>query len=334
MDFTDFQTGSDDEGRRLDKVIKILIPQLTLSNLYKGLRKGLIKINNSKTRHDYRIKAQDVISVASFLLETTAETEVKDNKNIKEIITFINTIKVFQNQHFLILNKPWGLNVQKAKSKDQALSDYVQLYYQECCKENSDSLSFKTGPLHRLDRMTSGLICFSMSLKGAQWFSEQMQQHTIKKTYQAIIEGQLKNEEVWKDYIEKDEGNNSDSFHKVKVFSAKEIEKASDKGALKECISCPKPIKSGFYKGIALTYAVFTIETGRQHQIRSQAAFHGYPLWGDSAYGGKPCPENEERFHLSACRIDFPENELGLPPFIKIESDPFIKKIAEKLESR
>ena len=48
MDFLEFKTGQDDQDRRLDKVIRIFIPELTLSQVYQSLRKGLIKVNEKK----------------------------------------------------------------------------------------------------------------------------------------------------------------------------------------------------------------------------------------------------------------------------------------------
>ena len=69
MDFTDFNTGKDDIGRRLDKVIKIFLPTIPLSNLYQSLRKNLIKVNGKKQKPDYKIEQADVLSIADVLLE-------------------------------------------------------------------------------------------------------------------------------------------------------------------------------------------------------------------------------------------------------------------------
>ena len=73
MDFTDFKTGKDDIGRRLDKVIKIFLPSIPLSNLYQSLRKNLIKINGKKQKPEYKIAADDILSIADVLLKQSME---------------------------------------------------------------------------------------------------------------------------------------------------------------------------------------------------------------------------------------------------------------------
>ena len=194
MDFSDFKTGKDDEGRRLDKVVRIFINDTALSAIYKSLRKGLIKVNGSKAAPDYRIQDGDVITIADVLLKSDGKgaPAVETSAVAKEIISasdaikMIEKIRVFENGHLLVLNKPQGINVHKAKKDEVSLAELVEAYYKNT--RSGESVSFKPGPLHRLDKMTKGLVCFSMSLKGARWFNKQMQSHTIKKIYSATVE--------------------------------------------------------------------------------------------------------------------------------------------------
>ena len=291
MDFTDFHTGKDDTGRRLDKVIRIIIPQQQLSNIYQIIRKGLVKVNGKKAKPEYRIAENDVISIADILLvpgEKTENSEV-DYGQIKNLI-------VFENDDLLVLNKPQGINVHKAKKDEVSLAELVEAYYKST--RTDESVSFKPGPLHRLDKMTSGLICFSMSLKGAKWFNEQMQAHNIKKIYSATVEGTVEKQQTWKDYILK-EDESGDDFHTVKVIDGKSAHIPAD---AKECITTIIPLETFEKDGKPFTKCEFQIETGRQHQIRAQSAFHGHPLVSDTAYGAKT---TTQKFDLCACRLEF-----------------------------
>ena len=64
------------------------------------------------------------------------------------------------------------------------------------------------------------------------------------------------------------------------------------------------------------TLAKIQIETGRTHQIRAQAAFHNFPLLGDTAYGGIKLNEKQD-FFLHAIKLEFPtDNPLNLPKTI------------------
>ena len=291
MDFTDFHTGKDDQGRRLDKVIRIIIPQQQLSNIYQIIRKGLVKVNGKKSKPDYRICPEDVISVADILLGDASNEEMTapDTAGIENLI-------VFENDDILVLNKPAGINVHKAKKDEESLAELVETYYK--ATRSGESVSFRPGPLHRLDKMTRGLVCFSMSLEGARWFNQQMEAHKIKKTYSATVEGTVKETQTWKDYILK-EDESGDDFHTVKVIDGN----ASDiPESAKECITTIIPLEAFTKDGKPYTKVNFDIETGRQHQIRAQSAFHGHALAGDKAYGAK---QGTLPFDLCACRLEF-----------------------------
>ena len=291
MDFTDFNTGKDDIGRRLDKVIRIFIPDLPLSNIYKAMRKGLVKINGKKSKPEYKITEGDILSIADVLLN-------KEEKQsfLKTGLYKIEELIVYENENILILNKPSGINVHKAAKDEISLADLVSDYYDRTHK--NQSISFKPGPLHRLDKMTCGLVCFSMSLEGAKWFNEQMQAHKIKKTYSATVEGTVTKNQKWSDYIIK-EDETGNEFHTVKVIAGNTEQLPQD---AKNCITTIIPVKSFEINGKPYTKVHFEIETGRQHQIRAQSAFHGYPLVSDTAYGAAKGPLP---FDLCAFKLEF-----------------------------
>lgn len=310
MDFTDFTTGKDDIGRRLDKLVKIFVPHLPLSNIYQSIRKGLIKVNGKASKNDYRIKEGDLLSLASFLLEKGVQTsEEKKSAPTSSSPYKIRNLIVFENEHILILNKPAGINVHKATKKEISLTELVEDYYKNTRK--NQSLSFNPGPLHRLDKMTRGLVCFSMSLEAAKWFNQELQAHQIKKTYCASLQGLVQESQTWHDYIFKEE-ESGDDFHTVKVIPGNEKELPLQ---AKNCITRIIPLETFEKEGKTYTKAQFLIETGRQHQIRAQSAFHGYPLAGDTAYGAEKGPQP---FDLTAIKLEFPPNPLGLPAQINL----------------
>jgi 23S rRNA pseudouridine955/2504/2580 synthase len=322
MDFLEFKTGPDDQGRRLDKVLRIFAPSLSLSEIYKSLRKGLIKVNQKKSQPDYRIKPGDIIYAADFLINSknNGKNEAVVQKKAAEVPKTDDIKIVFENEHFLVLDKPAGINIHPAKKNEYALTDFAVNYYNAVHK--NDSLSFKPGPLHRLDKMTGGLVCFSMSSKGAKWFSQNMKDHQIKKTYIAVVQGNMANTQTWTDLLQKqdEDAQNKDKFHTVKVGQ-------EGKTGITKAI----PVKSGLYKGEQLTVVEFKIETGRQHQIRSQSGFHGFPLWGDTAYGGNKNSQNDGKYLLFAYKLEFGQNELGLPPVLQLEYPDKIKQILNSL---
>ncbi|MBR4598825.1 MAG: RluA family pseudouridine synthase, partial [Treponema sp.] len=326
MDFTHFTAGKDDSDRRLDRILRRFLSGENLSSLYKSLRKGLIKVNGKKCDGNFRIKKGDTIEIADFLLGKACQKEaggksddvkaesfepsyLKENK-------FIENITIFKNEALLILNKPYDIPVQpSSNSKGASLAEIVQKDYE--LSHKSSSLSFRTGPLHRLDRKTTGLIAFSQNLEGAKWFSDKIKSHEIQKVYLALLEGKFTERAVWEENIQKVESGKlktesgklktesgklkaesfsfgKDScFEEAGNFETKRLQGAfhtvsvSSDGEGKTAYTEVTPLSHGLFNKKSVTLARILIKTGRTHQIRAQAAFHGFPLLGDTAYGGQ-----------------------------------------------
>ena len=307
MDFLEFNAGIDDNDRRIDKVLRNFIKDVPLSSIYKYIRKNLIKINNKKTTQDYRVKTGDIISIAAFIINDFSENQSESNNlqkneetNLKKDLEI-----VFQNEDILILNKPYDILVH---GSDNSLDKQVENYYKKINQNKSKSLSFTPGPLHRLDRKTTGLLSFSLSLNGARWFSENIKNHTIQKKYVSVVQNKLLHQEEWIDYIEKKSDKDNSKFHKVEVSKLKENDEQ------KKCITKITPVKYGKYKNKDITFVEIEIKTGRMHQIRAQASLHNHPLLGDTAYGGLKLEDFSQDFFLHAKDLIFPsENPINLP---------------------
>ncbi len=365
MDFTHFTAGKDDSDRRLDRILRRFLSEENLSSLYKSLRKGLVKVNGKKCDGNFRIKEGDTIVIADFLLGKTCPKEaggksddvkaesfepsyLKENK-------FIKSITIFKNEALLILNKPYDIPVQpSSSSKGASLAEIVQKDYE--LSHKNTSLSFRTGPLHRLDRKTTGLIAFSQNLEGAKWFSDKIKSHEIQKVYLALLEGKLTERAVWEENIQKVENGKlkveSFSFGKVSgfgegfscgedsCFGAKRLQGAfhtvsvSADGEGKNAYTEVTPISHGIFNKKSVTLARILIKTGRTHQIRAQAAFHGFPLLGDTAYGGQKIDAKRfgQEFFLHAHELHFPkDNPLGLAESITAPISQAFEKILQEL---
>ena len=327
MDFTDFAAGSDDGGRRVDRVLRRFLHGVNLSSVYGALRKGLILVNAQRVKPDARIESGDVISIASFLLQNEkssgSENTPVENRRVYKAASLPYTI-VFANEHFLVIDKPYGVAVQGKNS----IAEKIAVYYDASVPKEKRSLSFVAGPLHRLDKNTTGILFFSWSLEGAAWFSRELKAHRIRKKYIALVEGAMESECVWEDFIKKNDEPKA-LFYTVRVVSGstagtgdvQNLASGAASGSLaamhgaKRAITKAKPLCRASYKGQSVTLAEYEIETGRMHQIRAQSAFHGFPLLGDTAYGGSRIDE-AQAFFLHAYEVRIGENPVGLPPVI------------------
>ncbi len=316
MNFKTFVASKDDNDRRIDKIIRKFIPDISLSAIYKYIRKGLIKVNNKKIKPETHVFENDSILIADFLLDSEHNA---DSDNSKKLDDAFNELQiVYESKDLLIINKPYDVVVQ---GDEESLDKIVKQYYKTHFTNNS--LSFTPGPLHRLDKKTTGLLCFSLSLNGARWFSKNLQEHKIQKKYYGLVQGKLTEKQYWQDNIQKDtENSNTNIFHTVKIENSinASAQKQQSTSNVKIAQTDVIPIKSGKYKNLDVTLVEYFIHTGRMHQIRSQSAFHNFPLLGDTAYGGTKIQNSKLDFYLQAHTLCFPyPNELELPSQINIK---------------
>ncbi len=284
--------GQDDDGRRIDRILRKAFKDFPLSFIHRLIRKKQVLINNIPVKIDTRVQKGDVLSVKGSI-------EMPERTKKPEPICHSGKLDIlYEGSGLLILNKPAGLEVHGPKS----LETMARVYLRDVLPP---SLSFKPGPLHRLDKPTSGIIAFSKSLDGARRFSEALQNGKIKKMYIALMDGIIKKKETWEDTLFRDHDN------KKTIRSEQEGQQA---------VLTVHPLMTSIDTITSDTsnsqYSLVLIElkTGRTHQIRAQGAIHHHPLAGDKKYGGSFLPGG---FFLHAWILSIPsEIAPDLPSFM------------------
>ena len=284
---------SDDAGRRLDRILRKALPELPLSALHKLLRKGHVLVNGRAAGGEDRIPAGAVIEIA--MKTEAALTPSRDRtENSPSSLDIL-----WEGAGLLILNKPVGLAVhgEDDPQKQDSLEKRVHAYLAGTLPP---SLSFKPGPLHRLDKGTSGIVVFSLNLEAAQWFSALLKQGMIRKRYLAVLEGELPQSELWEDMLYRDR-----EARTTFVSAGPSDCRRTGEQLYRRACTRITPLAGTTRHGRSFTYARLEIETGRTHQIRAQAAHHGHPLVGDRKYGGSLLsPHNG--FFLHAAELELP----------------------------
>lgn len=295
MDFKDFTAGKDDDSKRLDRIVRRILTDSPQINIHEIIRKRLVRVNEKKSSPECKIYEGDKISIAAFLFSSATENQTS---TVKDCGLDIKIETVFKNSHILIINKPKGFNVQPSLDDPRSLSSIVAKQF----PGDRKSISFRTGPLHRLDKNTTGLLVFSQSTEGARWFTEAMKIHSIKKTYIGLAEGKLADTQRWVDCLSNSEKKGSENFHSMEIVE-------QNHALAQEAVTTATPLAYGKIWGHDCTLVQYDIETGRKHQIRCQTSFHGHPLFGDSTYGG-----HGKAFFLHAIRLKFPkDNPVDVP---------------------
>lgn len=274
--------GEDDAGRRLDRVLRKMLPTLPLSGIHRLIRSGKIRVDGAKAGPGLKLNAGSRISLPEGLAkEVTPIISVQSHRDGARRLSIL-----WEDDQLLVLSKPVGTLTHGIDGLDVLVLDYLR-------SNLSSSLAFKPGPLHRLDRNTSGAVVFSKSLVGARTFSEAMAARRIRKRYLALLEGELSSPGRWEDSIVREEDRGVS-----RVSPGPEEERNG--GVAKEAYASVHPLATEGGRTLALV----ELGSGRTHQIRVQAAARGYPLLGDSKYGS---PSRLGTYFLHAYELWLPE---------------------------
>ena len=188
---------------------------------------------------------------------------------------------LYEDNHVIAVHKPAGLLTQGDKSKDPCLMDEVKEYLKKKYKKPGNVF---LGLVHRLDRPVSGIVLFAKTSKGASRLSEQFRDHTIEKTYHALVIGKP-DARTLVNYLTKDEAR-------------KKVDVHAEKGQ-----------KAELEYDVVASYGPYTLvkillKTGRFHQIRAQFSFAGFPVLGDIKYGA-PFALSDKSIALCATSLAF-----------------------------
>ena len=238
------------ESVRVDRFLRKHLKNINLSEIYKMLRKGKIKVNNKKISQDYRLVLGDIVFI--FLPENFKENQKEvfielsqeRKEKLKEMISF-------ENENLFVINKSLGDVVHKGSGHDISLLEEFRSYYS-----------------NRIDKLTSGLVIGAKNIKTAREVAKEIQAGNIIKRYYILVNGKIEKEDfILENYLKKDE-------EKVIVSDI-------EKEGYKKSITHFKKIKE--YDKYTLLEA--ELKTGRTHQLRAQLNHIGNNIVGDTKYG-------------------------------------------------
>jgi 23S rRNA pseudouridine955/2504/2580 synthase len=278
----ELRAGDDDDGRRLDRILRKALPDLPLSGIHRLLRQKQVLVDGLPGQAAARIRSGQFIRVEGLEMPVSVKFPPAGTR---AFFSGKPLRIIWEGAGLLVLNKDAGIQVHGPDGLDKQVRAFLR-------GKLPESLSFRPGPLHRLDKPTSGILVFSSSLEGARNFSALLRARLIGKRYLALVDGKLTAPALWEEALVRDTRR-----------------KKTEASALPRPENVYGPAKAARTRAFPLAAAggyslvLLEIETGRTHQIRSQAAFHGHPLAGDRKYGGSFFSGG---FLLHALSLEFP----------------------------
>lgn len=281
--------------RRIDQYLVDRVPYLSRNNVQRLIEEGLVSVNGRIVKPSYRPKEGDEIDM------------VAPPKPVSELVPEdIPLDVVFEDEHLLAINKQANLMVHPARGKwTGTLVNGLVRYGQRWSQVNGN---WRPGILHRLDKNTTGIMLVAKSDEAHWRVARQFENRTIQKTYMAVIHGVP---ELLADVIDLPIGQDRYVREKQAVrkvenggrpaitkYEIQEIFQQPPAATLQHgshAVDRRHPAPPGRFALVKLTP-----KTGRTHQLRVHMAAIGFPMVGDTMYGGRFFEYEDFRFERQA----------------------------------
>lgn len=262
------------DGMRADKLLSVIDDTVSRSAAAKLIDEGRVFVNGKAIRKSCVISVGDRIE--AFIPEP--ETLNVEAENIPLDI-------VYEDDHLLVVNKPKGMVVHPAAGNYTGTLVNALMYH---CGDRLSSINgvIRPGIVHRIDKLTSGLLIVAKNDTAHRELAQQIKSHSFTREYRAVICGRLKSTEGT---VNAPIGRHPADRKKMAVTDKNSRYAVTHYTVLEE-----------FDK---YTFVKLRLETGRTHQIRVHMSYIGHPVLGDEVYG-KPFPGIEGQC-LHAGKIGF-----------------------------
>lgn len=249
---------ADMAGERLDAFLARSELALSRSAAQKLMEEGCVRLNGRPGKKNDRLTPGDQVEVT-----------IPEPRAVDVVPREMPLDIVYEDEDVVVINKPKGLVVHPAAGHQNDTLVNGLLYAM------GDSLSgingeLRPGIVHRIDKDTSGLLAVAKNDLAHAMLASQLKDHTMARTYEAIVCGNLKEDAGT---VDAPIGRHPTDRKKMCV-----TERNS-----KPAVTHWEVVKR--YPGY--THIRCRLETGRTHQIRVHMAYIGHPILGDTVYGAK-----------------------------------------------
>jgi pseudouridine synthase, RluA family len=288
MEDKQFIVDEDLKNLRLDVFLSRYFEDKSRSYLQNLIEEGNVKVNEKLKKSNYKLKAGEKVHI---LIPEPVGLDLEPEDIPLDI--------VYEDNDVIVINKPQGMVVHPAAGVYNGTLVNALLNH---CKDLSGINGVaRPGIVHRIDKDTSGVLVVAKNDNSHNKLAEQFKDHSMTRSYVALVEGILK----------KDEGTidvplGRHPVERIKIAVIKDGRRAVTHYRVLERFN-------------SNTLVECVLETGRTHQIRVHMAHIGHPLVGDPVYGYKKQRFNLKGQMLHAKKLGFIHPSTG--EYIEFQSD-------------
>ncbi|KAB2917818.1 MAG: RluA family pseudouridine synthase [Hyphomicrobiaceae bacterium] len=293
------RVADDEAGLRLDRWFRVHFPDVTYGYLQKLLRSGQVRVDSKRVQANARLEAGQQVRVPLVARKPAVpKPSLQPPLGLsKADRDFIERMILFEDEHVLVLNKPFGIAVQGGTGTKRHIDGLLA--------GMADRFGDRPRLVHRLDRDTTGVLLVAKHRDAAAKLGRIFQTRSAAKTYWALVKGVPKPPQGKVEAaLVKAAGPDGDRVRKAlpgeqdKAMHATTHYAVIDRVAHKAAWVSLKPV------------------TGRQHQLRAHMALIGHPIVGDNKYEGDKVLADSgiaPMLHLHARRLVIPHPVPGEP---------------------
>ena len=296
---------ADTSGERLDAFLARSMEGMSRSAVQRLIEDGNVLRGGKRCRKNDRLEPGDVLTVT-----------LPEAKPVGIVPKEIPLEIVYEDEDVAVINKPKGLVVHPAPGHtDDTLVN--GLLYAMGDRLSGINGEMRPGIVHRIDKDTSGLLAIAKNDLAHAVLASQLKDHTMARTYEAIVCGNLK----------EDSG----------TVDAPIGRHPTDRK--KMCVTARNSRNAVTHWEVVERFPGYThirchLETGRTHQIRVHMAYIGHPILGDTVYGHKYKELGQDSQCLHAGQLCFRHPRDGRPVLVFAPLPDYFLEVLNKLRKR
>ncbi|MGY0399664.1 MAG: pseudouridine synthase, partial [Ostreibacterium sp.] len=162
------------DGQRIDNYLRRILPSLPKSRLYQMLRKGEVRLNKKRVKAELRVSAGDILRIPPTTINSSNSLLIPERT-----ITNIKKCVLYQDKHFMVINKLAGIAVHGGSKNEFGIIDIIRQAFPDQGWELC----------HRLDKETSGCLVLARSRQALNEFQQLSMTGNIHKQYLTLVKG-------------------------------------------------------------------------------------------------------------------------------------------------